>query len=758
MESQAAKPASLVPAGNEHALALRTATSTIQADSMPVMTVSDYWRILVKRKWLVAACATIALTASIIITARTTPVYEAITRISIGSNNPVQMLGMKDINTQNNEGYDYSVSLETEAKILQSDALALQTARALHLDQKYGSKPATVQSGPPVADPKADARLISAIKTNLRVVQVANTRLLEIHFLSTEPKFAAVAANALITTYKEQNIRTQYESATEAANWLARQLADLQIRVETSQEKLVQYQRDHEILGADDKNNIITAKLADLNRELSDAESDRIQKQAVYEWSARELPDSPVGKDGDSAAAISKLRAEETDLKMQIAQATVHYGPKHPKVLELNNKLQALTTAVGEERQKTIVRLRNDYLAAQQREKMLRDAFEKQKAEANKLNQSAIEYNILKHEAESNRQLYDSLLEKLKEAGLAAGLNSTNVTVVDPARVPQAPILPNRPRNLEYGLLLGLISGVMLAFGVEAMDNTVSTAEVAEMSTGLPCLGMVPHSASTLNTARRKAWGRLTASKTAATTPEVPVKAESPQLTTIVKPRSQSSEAYRSLRTAILLSCAGDAPKVLLVTSALPQEGKTTTSINLAIVLAQQGRRVLLVDADLRRPSIHRSFGFRSTPGLSEALAGREKPEKIVHQTATLPNLFIVPAGSTPPHPAELLSSVVFTNFLNMWRQEFDHVVIDTPPILSVTDAVLLSVISDRVVIVIRAGKTTRTALRRSRTLLGQVQANVLGVVINAVDLSSPDYYYYYYSGTKGYGGYYHEE
>jgi capsular exopolysaccharide synthesis family protein len=299
-----------------------------------------------------------------------------------------------------------------------------------------------------------------------------------------------------------------------------------------------------------------------------------------------------------------------------------------------------------------------------------------------------------------------------------------------------------------------LISGIILAFGVEAMDNTVSTAEVAELSTGLPCLGMVPHAASTLNTARRKSLGKLTAG----TTSQLPVKTESPQLTTIVKPRSQSSEAYRSLRTAILLSCAGDAPKVLLVTSALPQEGKTTTSINLAIVLAQQGRRVLLVDGDLRRPSIHRSFGFRSTPGLSEALAGREKLDRIIHQTSTLPNLFIVPAGSTPPHPAELLSSTVFTSFLQQWRQEFDHVVIDTPPVLSVTDAVLLSVISDRVVIVIRAGKTTRTALRRSRALLGQVQANVLGVVINAVDLSSPDYYYYYYSGTKGYGGYYHEE
>lgn len=754
MESQAAKPASLVPAGPENAIEFHRAAGAFQSDVMPTMTVSDYWRVLVKRKWLVAACTAIALTAAVIITARTTPVYEAVTRISIGSSTPVQMLGMKDMNNQNSGGDDYTVSLETQARILQSEALALETARALHLDQKLGTTKSSVPNGAPVSDPKADAKLINAIKRNLRVAQVPNTRLLEVHFLSTDPKFAADGANALISAYKEQNIRSQYDSATQAANWLARQLADLQIRVETSQEKLVQYQREHEILGTDEKNNIITAKLTDLNQELSQAEADRIQKQAIYEWSARELPDTPVGKDKDGFDALSRMRTEETDLKMQIAQATVNYGPKHPKVIELNNRLQTLSTAMGEERQKTIVRLKNDYLAAQQREKMLRDAFEKQKTEANKLNQSAIEYNILKHEAESNRQLYDSLLEKLKEAGLAAGLNSTNVSVVDPARIPQGPILPNRPRNLEYGLLLGLISGVILAFGVEAMDNTVSTAEVAEMSTGLPCLGMVPHSSSTLNTARRKTLGRLTAGNT----PAVPVKAESPQLTTIVKPRSQSSEAYRSLRTAILLSCAGDAPKVLLVTSALPQEGKTTTSINLAIVLAQQGRRVLLVDGDLRRPSIHRSFGFRSSPGLSEALAGREKTEKIVHQTSTLPNLFIVPAGSTPPHPAELLSSTVFTSLLQQWRQEFDHVVIDTPPILSVTDAVLLSVISDRVVIVIRAGKTTRTALRRSRALLGQVAANVLGVVINAVDLSSPDYYYYYYSGTKGYGGYYHEE
>jgi succinoglycan biosynthesis transport protein ExoP len=756
MESQGLKPVSLVPAGHDNAIDVHRMVGLPSADSVPTMTITDYWHILVKRKWLIITSTVVALTASIIITARTTPIYEAIARISIGGTNPVQLFGLKDINGQSSEDYDYIVSLETQAKILQSEPLALQTARDLHLDQQLGITKRGAANAAPVADLQADAQMISAIKRSLRVAQVPNTRLLEIHFLSPDPKFAADATNALINTYKEQNIKAQYDSAMQAANWLARQLADLQIRVESSQEKLVQYQREHEILGPDEKNNIITAKLDDLNKELSVAESDRIQKQAMYEWSARELPETPVsGKEG--VDALSKFRADETDLKMQIAQASVQFGPNHPKVIELNNRLQELTKAIGTEKQRMIVRLRNDYLAAQQRERMLRDAFEKQKQEANKLNQSAIEYNALKHEAESNRQLYDGLLQKLKEAGLAAGLSSTNVRIVDPARVPQSPVIPNGPRNLEYGLLFGLVCGVLAAFGVEAMDNTVRTAEIAEMATGLPCLGMVPHTATSTLSAphNKKTLGWLTASSTPV---NVNAKNVSPQLATVVRPRSQSSEAYRSLRTAILLSCAGEAPKVLLVTSPLPQEGKTTTAVNLAVVLAQQGHRVLLVDADLRRPAIHRSFGLKSTPGLSEALAGREKADSIVHTCDSISNLSIVPAGSTPPHPAELLSSVVFNNLLQSWRNEYDHVVIDTPPILSVTDAVLLSVVADRVMIVIRAGKTTRTALRRSRAVLGQVQANVLGVVINAVDLNSPDYYYYYYSGSKGYGSYYHEE
>ncbi len=755
MEAQGLRPVSLVPAGQENAIDGRRLMAPPHSDVISTMTIIDYWRILLKRAWLIITATIIALAASIIITARTTPIYEAVARISIGANNSVQMLGLKDMNGQSAEEYDYTVSLETQSKILQSDAMALQTARDMHLERRVGIAPAAANAAP-VADVKADARLITAIKGGLRVAQVPNTRLLEIHFHSPDPKFAADATNALINTYQERNIKTQYDSTMQAANWLGGQLADLQIRVESSQEKLVQYQREHEILGADDKNNIITVKLEALNRELSSAESDRIQKQAMYEWSAREVPETPLdSKDGKTGSdALSKLHADETALKMQIAQASVRFGPNHPKVQELNNQLEELSKAISAEKQKMVVRLRNDYLAAQQREKMLRDAFEQQKQEANKLNQSAIEYNVLKHDADSNRQLYDSLLQKLKEAGLAAGLRSSNVSIVDPARVPQAPIIPNRQRNLSFGLLLGLVSGVLLAFGLEAMDNTVSTGEIAELSTGLPCLGMVPYSDSTLSLGRAKSLGkRLTAGA-----PTLLQPGELPQLTTIVKPRSQSSEAYRSLRTAILLSCPGHAPKVLLVGSSLPQEGKTTTSINLAVVLAQQGRRVLLVDADLRRPAVHRSFGLASAPGLSEALAGHEQVENIVHVSPALPTLFIVPAGSTPPHPAELLGSFVFTNLLQKWRSEYDHIVIDTPPMLTVTDAVLLSAVSDSVVIIARAGKTTRAALRRSYALLGQVQANVLGVVINAVNLNSPDYHYSYYYGTKGYGDYYHEE
>jgi capsular exopolysaccharide synthesis family protein len=384
-------------------------------------------------------------------------------------------------------------------------------------------------------------------------------------------------------------------------------------------------------------------------------------------------------------------------------------------------------------------------MAALQRENMLHDALEKQKQEANKLNESSIEYSLLKRDVESNRQLYEGLLEKLKEAGVSAGLKSNNFRIVDNARVPNYPVEPNVPRNLAFALVLGLTSGIGLAFLLEGLDNTVRTTEQAQTISGFPPLGMIPLGSKSARDGANAKRLVIAGSK------------EAVELVTQVRPQSQMAESYRALRTSLLLSHLGAPPKVIMITSALPQEGKTTTSINCAVVLAQKGVRVLLIDADLRRPSIHKTLGMGPRSGLSNVLTGSATLQQAITRAPILPNLFVLPAGTPPPNPAELLASSNMKDVLNELRGQYDHIVLDTPPTLSVTDAVVLSQRADAIVLVIRSGQTTKQALRRSRDILMQVNAKVSGVLLNAVDLSSPDYYYYYeYQGK--YARYYRDD
>jgi len=369
----------------------------------------------------------------------------------------------------------------------------------------------------------------------------------------------------------------------------------------------------------------------------------------------------------------------------------------------------------------------------------LRAALEEQKQQDNKLNESAIEYSLLKRDFETNRTLYEGLLQKLKEAGVTAGLRSNNIREVDIARTPGAPAEPNIPRNLVFAFALGLSSGIGLAFLLEGLDNTVRTPEQAQAISGLPSLGMIPLGSKIGAEAGAKQGLVVASSK------------EPVELITQARPQSQMAESYRALRTSLLLMSLGAPPKIILITSALPREGKTTTSVNTAIVLAQKGTRVLLIDADLRRPSIHKALGMGPRVGLSNVLTGGATSQQATVRSPILPNLFILPAGTPPPNPAELMASQQMFDLLAELREQYDHIVIDTPPTLSVTDAVVLSTRSDAVVLVIRSSQTTKPALRRTRDILAQVNARVAGVLLNAVNLNSPDYSYYYeYQGKHG--------
>jgi succinoglycan biosynthesis transport protein ExoP len=720
--------------------------------------IGESLRTLRKRKWVVVTCLVTIVSIVAIASLRATKIYQAVGTIEIDK--PDASLNFQNSPTFNLEYFD-PTELETDMKKLQSDSLALQVGQELRLDrgpELAGQAPPAPSSDlapdPLQSDPSRAAEMVTRFKGNLKVALVPNTRIIEVHYSDQNPQMAALAVNTLMQTYVDENRRSHYDATMDASKWLQGQLVDMQMNVESSQEALVRYQKEHDILGIDDKQNITMSKLDELNKDLTAAESERMDKESLYRLVESGDPDAIAASAGgleDSAPGVQSasqlleiLRAKQADIKIQAADLSTQFGPSYPKLTQLNNQLKEIDSQIQEEMKKIASKVRGQYTTALQRENLLHDALEKQKQEANKLNESASKYFMLKRDADTYRALYEGILQKLKEAGVSAGLKSNNFRIVDRATPPTGPIEPNIPRNLLFAVVLGLASGVGLAFLLEGLDNTVRTTEQAQMISGLASLGMIP-----------------LGSKSAREGPNpkrlvIATSNEAVELVTQVRPQSQMAESYRALRTSLLLSNLGAPPKVIMVTSALPQEGKTTTSINCAIVLAQKGVRVLLIDADLRRPSIHKTLGMAPHRGLSNVLTGSTTLEQAITHTSILPNLDVLTAGTPPPNPAELLASSEMRDVLAQLRMQYDHIVIDTPPSLSVTDSVVLSPRADAVMLVIRSGQTTKQALRRSRDLLAQVNAKVVGVLLNAVDLSSPDYYYYYeYKGK--YAHYYRD-
>ena len=710
-----------------------------------------YWRIIKKRRWTVVATLCIISALSVIFTLKTTPLYQASSTVAIFPESP-NVLGFKGLE-ENSPDSEYDVTLETQAAIFRSDALAMKVIEATHLDQNpkfTGAAPRRAADSLQVSsmqpDPARAAGMLGRFRGGLSVQIIRNSRLLQVSYTDSDPRLATEIVNALVRTFTEENFKTKYEAVTQTSDWLSTELADLQMKVQTSEEKLVRYQKDHSILGVDEKQNIVTSKLDELNKELTAAQTDRIQKESNYKLAVEGDPAAVAKSSGPrESGMLEKLREKESDLNTQLAQLTTQFGSGYPKVAELSNQLKLVRKELAAEEVRMQQQVRDEYLAALQRENLLTTAFNQQKQEANQLNESAIEYSVLKRDADANRQLYQDLLQKLKEAGVSAGLRSSNIRVVDVARTPTSPIKPNVPRNIEFGIILGLACGIGLSFVLESLDTSIRTIEEIKAISTLPALGTIPLQFA--NTALlRKRLKPISVQNDGS---------DLPSLVTYARPRSEAAEAYRSLRTSILLSSYGAPPKVILVTSALPQEGKTTISANSALVLAQRGGRVLLVDADLRRPGINKLFGFHSRGGLSTLLSGVDKVEDVMVPSAEVPNLWILPAGPVPPQPAELLGSTVMKEHLARWRNEFDHIIIDSPPCLTVTDSVVLSPEVDRLILVVRAKKTTKLALRQACELLLQVNARVMGIVLNALTWDSAESYYYY--GGRYSDRYYHE-
>ena len=721
----------------------------------------DFWRVIQTRKWsiLVFCASFFALIAYA--TLKMVPIYEATTTLAIYREGP-DILGFHDDSAAAEE--DYTVNLDTESEIISSDSLALQVAGELGLDQNpaftknlFGGKGKARPSAAP--DNRLQASILRQFRQSLSVKKIPHTRLIEIQYFSSDPQLAARVVNVLSSDYINQNFAAKFNSAMSRSDWLTRELSNLQATVRASQEKLVRFQRENKIPITETQQSITNARLMKLDYDATAAQVEVLRKQADYKSA---LQGDPVLISRlDSLGRMTALRRRESELAGQRASLAVDFGPSYPRVAEVASQLQQVREEIALERKLLIGRFRHEYAAAKERASMLHGALERQKQESSELNERSIQYAQLKRETDSSRKIFDALLDRLKEAGISAGLRANNIRIVESARVPVRPARPDVPLNLLLGFATGLAGAIALAFLFENMDSTLRSMEQVEAVTSLPVLAVIPFSAELISkppAAGSRPNGRkhrLAGPSDGSLQPFLQRPGQHAELALVARPRSELSESYRALRTSILLSTPGSPPQVIMVTSSLTQEGKTTTSVNTAILLAQQGGRVLLVDADLRRPSVHQLFDISSRRGLSTFLAGEDAdPETIA--VASVPGLFVVPAGPAPPHPAELLASSVMREQLMRWRVEYDHIVIDTPPVLSVTDAVVLSVEADAVVLVIRASSTTREALRRSRDLLLQVNSRLMGVIVNAVDSSSPDSYSYYY-GAKNGGGYYEE-
>ncbi len=696
------------------------------------LSLNEIWRLIFRRKIIILGTTAVIFCAVAFFTILKKPVYESVVRLQIDPSRSTT-LGLDEMISEKLSGGDSEGNsrLQSEVRIIQSDTVAMRVIDALGMAKMpafAGKNAAAAKFTDPLLMSAADRqRLVGQFKGSLKVQVVPNTQIVEVRYRNTDPKLATDVANLVVEKYMQRNLQTSYEGTVQVSDWLSKQMQDLQTKSAEAQQKLADFQKQNNILGTNENDNIVVDRLKLLNQQLTEAEADRIVKEARHKLASSGNPELIAAVVPSSNLQV--LRAQQADLKAQLAQLNSKYGSGYPKLREMQMQETRLEAEIATEIGNVGKRLEEEYLSAAKTESLLRNQFNGQKEKAYELNEHAIQYAVLKHEVENGRELYDTLQLKLKMAGVTAGLSSGYISVVDRAVIPATPIEPKVTTNLVLGLLTGLILGTLLAFATESIDDTLSSSEELEMQISLPVLCSVPTNQLPV---RPKADTNAL---------ESPAPVVAPMLLT--QPQSQASEAFRGLRSSLLLSSPDRPPRTIAVVSSIAGEGKTTVSTNLGIAFAQRGESVLLIDADLRRSTMHAHFGrAHSRFGVSTILTQGMDHRAIVTPVESLPNLKLMPAGPHPPNPAELLASNRMIELLETLSGEFDRIIIDTPPVLAVADSLALAHVSDAVVLVVRSGLARKKAVIRARDLLARANSNVVGIVFNSVNLQLENYYY----------------
>lgn len=688
--------------------------------------VGRFVQFLKKRGWLIGVAAVTGLLIGILLNHIQPKLYTAQANLEVAADISSQFR-LEQVQGMTGEEND-SEKLDTELEVLRSRTLAYETIKALHLD----SNPDFFEqrTGRPwdLSDPATRQSLIAVFRGGLKVTRLGHTSIIQIFVTSKRPELASLIANTLIDRYIEHSFRENFEATAKISSWLNSQLNGLKENLEKSQSRIVDLQKDLGVSSLDQSHSIIIANLEELNKQFADAEVDRLLKESRLQQIKSSSPDVIDATLGTLDPGLSASKQRLAQLKTEYTSLSQTYGTSYSRVKALKAQIDELEHSVSQQESALVTRVQKEFEAAQNNEAELRNALDKQEQEAYGKGEKAMQYELTRRDYETNRLLYDGLQQRLQEAGIMSSLHSTAIHIVDSADTPIFPSSPRTRVNRAAGAGIGFLIGLCMALILEALDTNLKTMSDIEQALQLPLLAAIP----SVNIDELQ-----------------PAKFKESATQTGTSVWSRVAEALRGMRTSILLSSPGAPPKVLMFTSTRPAEGKSSVASLSAIAFALNGSRVLLIDADLRRPSIHLRFRMGRGLGLSSVLSGKATFQEAIVEWPELQNLHILPSGPLPPLPSELLGSAQMESLLAEMRAKYDFIILDTPPVLTVTDAALLGRLSDATVIIIRYAKAPRHVVQRCVDLLDRSGVHLLGVVVNFVDFKAPEYSEYY--GRKYY-------